>query len=77
MPKTEFSVGAGGIPTFYTSGDRELRLSRVVLPGDFTTASQYLITVNPAALAVVARVWTRNTVNCVLRRFEGSSSRPN
>ena len=46
-PETEFAVGAGGIATFYTSDDKALRPSKVVLSGYYTTSKQYLITINP------------------------------
>jgi outer membrane protein assembly factor BamA len=46
-PETEFAVGVGGIATFYTADDENLRPSKVVLSGYYTTTDQYLITINP------------------------------
>jgi outer membrane protein assembly factor BamA len=46
-PETEFAVGAGGIATFYTGEGEDLRPSKVVLSGYYTTTKQYLITINP------------------------------
>lgn len=46
-PETQFAVGAGGIATFYTSKEGELRPSKVVVSGYYTSNEQYLVTVNP------------------------------
>ena len=46
-PETQFAVGAGGIATFYTAGDRSLRPSKVVVSGYYTSNEQYLVTINP------------------------------
>jgi len=46
-PETEFAVGVGGIATFYTSDDVELRPSKITLSGYYTTNEQYKVTLNP------------------------------
>jgi hypothetical protein len=46
-PETQFAVGVGGIATFYTSQDNQLRPSKVVLSGYYTSNKQYLVTLNP------------------------------
>jgi outer membrane protein assembly factor BamA len=46
-PETELAFGVGGIMTFYTARDMELRPSKVVLSGYYATTGQYKISLIP------------------------------
>ena len=46
-PETELAFGVGGIITFYTSGQRVLRPSKVSLSGYYSTRKQFKITLAP------------------------------
>ena len=46
-PETQLAIGVGGIATFYTSEDEELRPSNISLSGYYTTNDQYQFTLHP------------------------------
>lgn len=46
-PETELAFGVGGIATFYTGEESDLRPSKVLLSGYYTTNKQYKFTLNP------------------------------
>jgi len=46
-PETQFAFGVGGVVTFYTSDDRRLRPSKVLLSGYWATTGQSKVSLNP------------------------------
>ncbi|MCZ6671763.1 MAG: BamA/TamA family outer membrane protein [Verrucomicrobia bacterium] len=46
-PETELAFGGGGILTFYTANDADLRPSKMTLSGYYSTKGQYQFTVGP------------------------------
>ena len=77
-PETQFAVGAGGIATYYTSKDVELRPSKVVLSGYYTSNEQYLFTLNHEAYYSRNKYYTgvRLTFGHYVRKFFGIGNDP-
>jgi hypothetical protein len=48
-PETELAVGLGGIVTFYTGKEKQLRPSKLLVSGYWATTGQSKVTLNPQA----------------------------
>jgi hypothetical protein len=46
-PETQFAFGLGGVVTFYTGADSQLRPSKVLVSGYWATTGQNKVTLNP------------------------------
>ena len=68
-PEVKVAFGVGGIITFYTSADKNLRPSKVALSGYYSTSKQYKIGLSPQVYLFGNRTFASVKMIFAIRRL--------